>query len=133
MKKVNLKNNKLYFPRGVASRVANGKKVPVEFIEYNDPSCGAYIDARGFLVLPNFNPSSGDQDYRMAILIVDGSIVLKTIAEAIIDTCEYANNPIVSSPTPTPTISVTPTISLTPTNTPTTTSTPTVTPSATPA
>lgn len=95
--KINPRDNKLYLARGVASRIQGRTKVPVEFIEYNDPECGAYIDARGFVVLPNFNPSSGDQDDRMAILIVDGSIVTQTIEEAIVTTCGFANDPDVSA------------------------------------
>lgn len=95
--KINPRDNRLYLARGVASRIKGRIKVPVEFIEYNDPECGAYVDARGFVVLPNFNPSSGDQDDRMAILIIDGSIVLQTIEEAIATTCGFANDPDVSA------------------------------------
>lgn len=95
--RINPKNNKLYLARGVASRIKGNTKIPVEYIEYNDPDCGTYLDARGFLVLPNFNPSSGDQDDRMAILVIDGSIVLQTIAEAIVTTCAFANDPDVSA------------------------------------
>lgn len=95
--KINPRDNRLYLARGVASRIKGRIKVPVEFIEYNDPECGAYVDARGFVVLPNFNPSSGDQDDRMAILIIDGSIVLQTIEEAIVTTCGFVNDPDVSA------------------------------------
>jgi len=95
--RINPNDNKLYLARGVASRFIKNVKVPIEFIEYNDPTCGTYVDSRGFIVLPNFNPSSGDQDDRMAILIVDGSIVLQTIAEAIVTTCAFANDPDVSA------------------------------------
>jgi len=95
--KINPRDNRLYLARGVASRIKGRIKVPVEFIEYNDPECGAYVDARGFVVLPNFNPSSGDQDDRMAILIIDGSIVLQTIDEAITTTCGFANDSDVSA------------------------------------
>lgn len=45
--------------------------------------CGCGLNCKkGYLVLPNFNPSSGDVDEFFAIYIVDGSIVTSTIAEA---------------------------------------------------
>jgi uncharacterized protein YjdB len=76
-------DNKLYFTAGTASTIKQGQKVPVEYIHYNDPKCGSYIDPRGFLVLPNFNSISGDKDERMALYIVNGSIEVDTLANVI--------------------------------------------------
>jgi len=45
--------------------------------------CGCGLNCKkGYLVLPNFNPASGDVDEFFAIYVVDGSIVTSTIAEA---------------------------------------------------
>jgi hypothetical protein len=123
MTKINPRDNKLYFPRGVASRIQGTKKIPVEFIEYNDPSCGSYIDARGFLVLPNFNSASGDIDDRRAVYIVDGVLTVGVLSAVEDIVCGFNNNTVISSPSPTPSVTKTPTV------TPTNTVTPTVTPS----
>lgn len=49
----------------------------------HNTKCGCGLNCKkGYLVLPNFNPSSGDVDEFFAIYIVDGSIVTSTIAEA---------------------------------------------------
>jgi len=131
MTKINPRDNKLYFGRGVASRIKGNTKIPVEFIEYNDPSCGSYIDARGFLVLPNFDSASGDEIGKRAMYFVDGSPVYSTVPQAIAALCGYAENEIVASPTPTPTKTVTPTVTKTPSVTPTITVTPSITPTVT--
>jgi uncharacterized protein YjdB len=72
-------DNKLYFTAGTASTRVRGEKIPVEYIHYNDPSCGSYIDPRGFLVLPNFNSVSGDIDERFALYIVNGAVEVDTL------------------------------------------------------
>lgn len=125
MTKINPNDNKLYFPRGNASRIKGGKKIPVEFIEYNDPSCGSYVDARGFLVLPNFNSVSGDIDDKRAVYIVNGVLTVGVVSAVENIICGFNNNTIISSPSPTPSATVTPTV------TPTTSVTPTVTPTVT--
>ncbi len=73
-------DNKLYFTRGTASTMVDNTKVPVDYIYYNDPSCGYYIDPRGFLVLPNFNSVSGDKNERYALYIVNGAVEVDTLA-----------------------------------------------------
>lgn len=133
MTKINPRDNKLYFPRGVASRIQGTKKIPVEFIEYNDPSCGSYIDARGFLVLPNFNSASGDIDDRRAVYIVDG-VLTSGVLSAVEDiVCGFNNNTVISSPSPTPSVTKTPTVTPTSSITPSVTRTASVTPSVTPS
>lgn len=78
--KINPRDNKLYLARGVASRIEGRTKVPVEYIHYNDPKCGSYVDPRGFLVLPNFNSVSGDSTERYALYIVNGAVETDTLA-----------------------------------------------------
>jgi hypothetical protein len=133
MTKINPNDRKLYFPRGVASRFVNGQKIPVEEIVYNDPNCGYYVDPRGFLVLPNFNSVSGDIDDKRAVYLVDGVVTVGVLSAVEDIVCGFKNNAVISSPSPTPSVTktptVTPTSSITPTVTPTSSVTPTVTPS----
>lgn len=56
----------------------------------NDAKCGCGLDCeKGFLVLPNFNPVSGDIDGYHAIYIVDGSIVTNPVSDAIAERQGY--------------------------------------------
>ena len=49
----------------------------------HNTKCGCGLNCKkGYLVLPNFNPSSGDVDEFYAVYIVDGSLVTSTIAAA---------------------------------------------------
>jgi len=90
-------DNKLHFTAGTASTIKKGVKVPVEYIHYNDPLCGSFIDPRGFLVLPNFNSLSGDSTRRHALYIVNGAIVLGTEAAAITAINAFCNNIAISA------------------------------------
>lgn len=135
MTKINPNDRKLYLARGVASRFSNGQKIAVEEIIYNDPTCGYYVDPRGFLVLPNFNSVSGDIDDKRAVYIVDGVVTVGTVSAVEDIICGFNNNTVISSPSPTPSVTktptVTPTASITATVTPTVTRTASVTPSIT--
>ena len=73
-------DKKLYFTSGTATTIEKGKKVPVNFIHYNDPNCGYYLDPKGFIVLPSFNSISGDKEGPYALYIVNGSIEIDTLA-----------------------------------------------------
>lgn len=88
-------DHKLYFTAGTASTRVNGEKVPVNYIAYNDPNCGYYLDPRGFIVLPNFNSINGaSEDY--GLYIEDGSIVvdkLDTVITTINDYCKTKTVP----------------------------------------
>lgn len=90
-------DNKLYFTSGTATTRKGGEKVPVEFIYYNDPNCGYYIDPRGFLVLPNFNSVSGDKDERFALYIVNGSVEIDTLINVETIVNNYCKNTAVSA------------------------------------
>lgn len=90
-------DNKLYFTRGTASTKVDGEKIPVEFIYYNNPSCGYHIDPRGFLVLPNFHSISGDIIGKNAIYIVNGTIKTDTVENAIAELESYCSNPIIKA------------------------------------
>lgn len=49
----------------------------------HNTKCGCGLNCKkGYLVLPNFNPSSGDVDEFYAIYIVNGNIVTSTVAAA---------------------------------------------------
>lgn len=89
-------DNKLYFTSGTASTKVAGKKIPVEYIYYNDPSCGYYLDPRGFLVLPNFNSVSGDTTDN-ALYIVDGVPVVDTKANVEAAVNAFCANTLVSA------------------------------------
>jgi len=89
-------DNKLYFTRGTASTMVDNTKVPVDYIYYNDPSCGYYIDPRGFLVLPDFNSVSGDK-VTNALYIVDGVVTVKPLADVIAAVNTYCKNKLVSA------------------------------------
>lgn len=132
MTKINPNDRKLYFPRGVASRFVNGQKIPVEEIVYNDPKCGYFVDPRGFIILPNFNSVSGDVDDKRAVYIVDGVLTTGVLSAVEDIVCGFNTNTIISSPSPTPSVTKTPTVtptkSVTPTVTPTVTRTSSVTP-----
>lgn len=88
-------DNKLYFTKGVASTMKEGEKIPVNFIYYNDPSCGYYLDPRGFIVLPNFNSTNGtSEDY--GLYIKDGEIIvdeLNTVITTINNYCKTKTTP----------------------------------------
>jgi hypothetical protein len=59
----------------------------------NDAVCGCGLDCNnGFLVLPNFNPVSGDVDGYYALYIVDGNITVNTVAAAKAAIKSYCNN-----------------------------------------
>lgn len=59
----------------------------------NDALCGCGLDCKnGYLVLPNFNPVSGDIDGYYAIYIVDGNITVNTVAAAKAAISAYCNN-----------------------------------------
>lgn len=73
-------DKKLYFTAGTATTIEKGKKVPVDYIQYNDPNCGYYLDPKGFIVLPSFNSVSGDKEGPYALYIVNGSIEVDTLA-----------------------------------------------------
>lgn len=73
-------DKKLYFTAGTATTIEKGKKVPVDYIQYNDPNCGYYLDPKGFIVLPSFNSISGDKEGPYALYIVNGSIEVDTLA-----------------------------------------------------
>lgn len=89
-------DNKLYFTRGTASTKVSGEKIPVEYIHYNDPMCGSYINPKGFIALPNFNSISGDKtDY--ALYIVDGAVVVDTLANVEAAVNAFCKNEIVSA------------------------------------
>ena len=90
-------DNKLYFTSGTATTRKGGEKVPVEFIYYNDPNCGYYIDPRGFLVLPNFNSVSGDKDERYALYIVNGAVEIDTLANVETAVNNFCLNSLVSA------------------------------------
>ncbi len=95
--KFKLTDHKLYFTRGTASTKVDGQKIPVDYIYYNDPNCGYYVDPRGFLVLPNFNSVSGDIIDRQALYIVDGAIKIDTITDAIAEIKSYCENAFVNA------------------------------------
>lgn len=64
----------------------------------NDANCGCGLDCKnGYLVLPNFNPVSGDIDGYNAIYIVDGNITISTVAQAKSAIQAYCNNTAVSA------------------------------------
>ena len=64
----------------------------------HDTKCGCGLDCKnGYLVLPNFNPSSGDVDEYMAVYIVDGSLKVDTIANAKAEIHAYCIDPDVSA------------------------------------
>lgn len=64
----------------------------------NDANCGCGLDCKnGYLVLPNFNPVSGDIDGYYAVYIVDGSITIDTVAEAKATIQLYCNNSAISA------------------------------------
>ncbi len=90
-------DNKLYFTAGTASTRVRGEKIPVEYIHYNDPKCGSYLDPRGFLVLPNFNSVSGDSDERMALYIVNGATEIDTLANVETAVNNFCKNTAVSA------------------------------------
>lgn len=92
MQKINPKDKYVYFPRGVANRIKGNIKVPVEKMIYVDPECGYYIHPDGYLILPNFNPVSGDIDSKVALMVIDGSVTIMTVAEAETTVCTYKEN-----------------------------------------
>jgi uncharacterized protein YjdB len=93
MGRINPKDPFVYFHRGVASRFTrDGSKVPVEKMIYNDPECGYYIHPDGYIVLPDFNPVSGDIDRKVALMVVDGSLTIMTLADAAEAVCTYKTN-----------------------------------------
>lgn len=64
----------------------------------NDATCGCGLDCNnGYLVLPNFNPVSGDVDGYYAIYIVDGNITVNTVAAAKAAIQAYCNNTAVTA------------------------------------
>lgn len=64
----------------------------------NDANCGCGLDCKnGYLVLPNFNPVSGDIDGYYAVYIVDGNITIDTVAEAKATIQSYCNNSAISA------------------------------------
>lgn len=64
----------------------------------HDTKCGCGLDCNnGYLVLPNYNPSSGDVDEYMAVYIVDGSIKVDTIANAKAEIHAYCIDPDISA------------------------------------
>lgn len=64
----------------------------------NDANCGCGLDCKnGYLVLPNFNPVSGDIDGYYAVYIVDGNITIDTVAEAKATIQLYCNNSAISA------------------------------------
>lgn len=95
--KINPRDNKLYLARGVASRIEGRTKVPVEYIHYNDPNCGSYVDPRGFLVLPNFNSVSGDSTERYALYIVNGAVEVDTLANVETAVNNFCKNTAISA------------------------------------
>lgn len=97
MQKINPKDNYVYFPRGYANRMKGKTKIPVEKMIYTDPDCGYYVHPDGYAILPNFNPVSGDIDGKVALLVVDGSITVMTVAEANDLVCTYRNNEAVTA------------------------------------
>lgn len=90
-------DNKLYFTSGTASTRKGGEKIPVEYIHYNDPKCGSYIDPKGFLVLPNFNSISGDIEERFALYIVNGAVEIDTLANVETVVNNFCKNATVSA------------------------------------
>lgn len=61
-------------------------------------ACGAGIDLDyGFVVLPNYNSSSGDIDEYLAAYIVDGAWVFDTVANAKSAICTFRSNDFVSA------------------------------------
>lgn len=74
----------------------NGTDVKLALTELT--KCGMGLDFRnGFLVLPNFNPVSGDVDGFYALYIVDGNIVIDPVDEAIAARFGYCTNSNVSA------------------------------------
>lgn len=64
----------------------------------NNALCGCGLDCKnGYLVLPNFNPVSGDRDGYYALYIVDGNIVINPVAEAKAQLASYCSNVIISA------------------------------------
>lgn len=54
--------------------------------------CGSGIDPKtGILVLPNYNPVSGDKDGFYAVYLVDGSLTIEPVADARATLAGYCN------------------------------------------
>jgi uncharacterized protein YjdB len=97
MGRINPNDPFLYFTAGTASKYKNGKKVPVEKIIYNDPHCNYFIHPDGYVVLPDFNPVSGDIDRKVALMIIDGSVTVMSLSQAETTICNYKTNTAVSA------------------------------------
>jgi uncharacterized protein YjdB len=60
--------------------------------------CGNGINPlKGYVVLPNFNSESGDNDGRVALYVVNGELVIEPIAEAKSNISAFCNNSLISA------------------------------------
>jgi len=60
--------------------------------------CGNGLNPlKGYIVLPNFNSSSGDVDNRVALYIVDGELVIEPIEDAKAAISAFCSNSLVSA------------------------------------
>lgn len=68
-------------------------KTDVQLALTESAKCGMGLDFQnGYVVLPNFNPVSGDADGFYALYIVDGNITVNTVAAAKAAIAGYCNN-----------------------------------------